>query len=64
MSRSCCLAPRSASRGVERALVVTVDVTSGEVTEIDLPKVHVGPVEPVSQEPVGVLPLQLAFLHR
>ncbi|HEX2404348.1 MAG TPA: hypothetical protein VHM29_06560, partial [Acidimicrobiia bacterium] len=37
--------------GVERALVVTVDVVSREVTEIDLPEVHVGPVEPVSQGP-------------
>ena len=45
------LAPGPPAGGVERALVVTVDITSGEVTEIDLPKVHVGPVEPVSQDP-------------
>jgi len=37
--------------GGEGALVATVDVSSREVTEIDLPEVHVGPVEPVSQGP-------------
>lgn len=37
--------------GSEAALLATVDVGSHELTEIDLPEVHVGPVEPVSQGP-------------
>ena len=39
------------TEGVERALVATVDIVSREVTVIDLPEVHVGPVEPISQGP-------------
>jgi len=39
------------AEGGELAMVATVDVTNRKVTEIALPEVHVGPVEPVSQGP-------------
>ena len=37
--------------GSEGGLVATIDVSSREVVEVDLPEVHFGPVEPMSQGP-------------
>jgi DNA-binding beta-propeller fold protein YncE len=41
----------NASTGEEDALIVTIDIASGSVTEIPLPEVTVGQVDPVSQGP-------------